>query len=112
MEYLKNDYAIPVIYGHGKNISKALSAISTHYSGKPHIFAKNISPVNRLRCNYHKLTSTDEEILMLALFDFADSYSESYTHVYVAYDAYTLDFYQKNSIRLESRYVLANIVKT
>lgn len=111
MQYLDNDYSVPVICCHGKSIAKALFAVSSLYSGRPHIFARHISPIKRLCGICHRLTSDDEKIILLTLLDFADSYSEVYTHVYVAYDAYTLDFYKKYVDRLESRYVLANTVQ-
>ncbi len=112
MNFFENEYTLPVILGGGKEAVSVANTLRGNTDLKIHIFAQKLGFIDKLIYKYHKLTSKDEDILLLTLNDFADSLNELYTPVLIYCDSEGLDFVEKNFALLEQRYVIISAQTT
>ncbi len=106
MNFFDNDYALPVFLGADKNAILAADTIRRNTDLKIHFFSRKIPFFYKLIYKYHKIALQNDDMLLLALNDFADDMSDYYTPILIFSDDIGKAFTDKYSHELEQRYII------
>ncbi len=109
MNYFDNEYAVPIILGNCKETMKIAKILRKSTSLDIHIFARRLSPLKRFQYKFHKITSNEDSIVLLALIDFANNLHEYYTPILIYCSDHDNDFIGSHTLELENLFI---IIKT
>ncbi len=103
MDYLDNDFLIPVILGDGKDSSKAAKFVRDVTKIRPFIFSSEFSLLQRISFKCRKLPLSNR-LYAEHLCNFAYKISTQYSLLLIYCESYRA-FIENNSLDLESRYI-------
>lgn len=112
MNFFDNEYALPVILGDGSKAIEIANLIRKNTNLEIHIFSHKLSFLDKLKFKFHKLSSNQEDILLMKLSMLAECLHESFTPILIYCDD-GLRFIEKHFDDLACMYVIisANTAK-
>ena len=106
VNYFENDYALPIILGGCKESIDVAREIKSKTSLEVTVISHKLSFLNKIRFNHLKLTSKQEEIILLTLNDVARDALEYSTPLLIFCEDHDAEFIEKYRSELEQSYVM------
>lgn len=106
VNYFENDQVTPIVLGNCKETVNAAKAIKRKTGIEVTILSQKLPLVNKIRFTHRKITSPNQEILLLALEDLAKDAQEYSTPLLIYCEKHSADFIANNLSSLEHLYVL------
>ncbi len=105
MNYLENDFLLPVIIGSDKNCTETAKKIYQSTKIKPHIFSDRFSWYQRLFFKCHKIFSFSHLVLCAELSSFPSRFEEYFTPILIICDERAEKLVHACSESIESIYI-------
>ena len=106
VNYFENDYALPIILGSCKESIDVAKEIQRRTSLDVTVISHKLSFLNKIRFQHLPLTSKQEEIILLALTDYARDAREYSTPILIFCEEHDAEFIEKYRPELEHIYVI------
>lgn len=105
MNYLENDFLLPVIIGSDPNCTETAKRIYKSTKIKPHIFSDRFSWYQKLFFKCHKIFSFSHSVLCAELCSFPLRFEEYFTPILIICDERSENFVKAYSETIESAYI-------
>jgi hypothetical protein len=106
VNYFENDQLTPIILGNCKESIKAAKTIKKNTGLEVTILSQKLSLINKIRFIHRKLTSFNEDILLLTLKDLAKDIQDYSTPLLIYCAEHRSDFIINNLSSLEHLYII------
>lgn len=106
VNYFENEHAIPIIIGDCKETISAASIIRKQTDLKVTVLSTRLSPLNKIRFAHRKLTSLNEDIILLTLKDIAERINEYSTPLLIYCTKHNTELISKYISELQQLYVI------
>ena len=109
MNFIDNEYLIPIFIGCSAENRRGASRIKTATGIRAHFFAPRFLPFDSLRYSCHKVFPLRDELISDSIVSFVNSIEEYYCPVILLCDDFARQAVKRNSVPLESACVAMEI---